>query len=63
MKSEILVMTIDFGENHFNAILLDNQLKLISPAGTMITVRDDNRVTTRKQAEQAINILIDFFKQ
>ena len=63
MKSEVLVMTIDFGENHFNAILLDNQLKLISPAGTMITVRDDNRVTIRKQAEQPINQLIDFFKQ
>ena len=63
MKIEVLVMTIDFGENHFNAILLDNQLKLISPAGTMITVRDDNRVTIREQAEQAINKLIDFFKE
>ena len=63
MKSDVLVMTIDFGVNHFNAILLDNQLKLISPAGTMITVRDDNRVTIMKQAEQAIDKLIDFFKE
>ena len=63
MKSDVLVMTIDFGENHFNAMLLDNQLKLISPAGTMITVWDDNRVTIGKQGEQAINKLIDFFKE
>ena len=63
MKIEVLVMTIDFGENHFNAILLDNQLKLISPAGTMITVMDDNRVTIREQSEQAINKLIYFFKE
>ena len=63
MKSEVLVMTIDFGENHFNAILLDNQLKLISPAGTMITVRDDNQGRIREQSDQAINKLSDFFKQ
>ena len=63
MKSEVLVMTIDFWENHFKAILLENQLKLISPAGTMLTVKDDNRVTIRKQAEPAINKLIDFFKE
>jgi hypothetical protein len=62
MKSDVLVMTIDFGKNHFNAIILDNQLKLISPAGTMITFTEDNRVTIRKEAEQAINKLIDFFK-
>ncbi len=40
MKEEALVMTIDFGKNHFNAIYLNNQLRLISSDGCMITIND-----------------------
>ena len=40
MKEEVLIMTIDFGNNHFNTIYLNDQLKLIASDGRMITVND-----------------------
>ncbi len=40
MKGEALVMTIDFGNDHFNAIYLNNQLKLIASNGRMITINN-----------------------
>lgn len=63
MKSEAIVMTIDFGKNHFNAILLDKQLKLISSKGSIITIPRDNTKTLAEQTGQTLNQLIDFFKR
>ena len=40
MKTESLVMTIDFGKNHFNAIYLNNKLSLIASNGRMIFVNN-----------------------
>ena len=61
MKEEALVMTIDFGKNHFNAIYLNNQLKLISPEGCMITINDPHVKTHGKRTEISTNLL-NFFK-
>ena len=33
-------MTIDFGNNHFNAIYLNDQLKLIASDGRIITINE-----------------------
>jgi hypothetical protein len=55
-------MTIDFGKNHFNAIHLNNQLKLISSNGCMITINDPGRLKTHEQTEKMLTRLIDFFK-
>ena len=63
MKSEAIVMTLDLGTNHFNAILLDNQLKLISSNGSMITLPGDIRKTLPQQSRRILNQLIDFFKR
>jgi hypothetical protein len=62
MKKEALVMTIDFGKNHFNAIHLNNQLKLISSNGCMITINDPGRLKRHEQTEKMLTRLIDFFK-
>jgi hypothetical protein len=63
MKSEAIVMTLDFGKDHFNAILLGNQLKLVSSNGGIITLPGDTQKTLPEQAGQALNQLIDFFKR
>jgi hypothetical protein len=62
MKEEALVMTIDFGKNHFNAIHLNNQLKLISCNECMITINDHGRLKAHEQTEKILTRLIDFFK-
>ena len=63
MKSEAMVMTLDFGKNHFNAIFLNKQLKLISSNGTIITIPGDNQKTLQEQTGQALDKLIEFFKR
>jgi len=62
MKREALVMTIDFGKNHFNAIHLNHQLKLTSGNGLMITINDPGHVKAHEQTEKILQGLIDFFK-
>ena len=62
MKNEALVMTIDFGKNHFNAIHLNNQLKLISSEGCIITINDSGRLKAQEQREKMLAGLINFFK-
>ena len=62
MKNEALVMTIDFGKNHFNAIHLNNQLKLISSDGCMVTINDSGRLKAHEQTQKMSARLIDFFK-
>ena len=62
MKKEALVMSIDFGKNHFNAIHLNNQLKLISSNGYMITINDPGHLKGHEQTEKILTRLIDFFK-
>ena len=63
MKNEAIVMTVDFGINYFNALLLDKQLKLISSNGNILTLRDDEPWTVREQTEEAFKKLVDFFKR
>ena len=41
MNNEAVVMTIDFGRDHFNAIVLNGQLKLILTDGTIINIREN----------------------
>ena len=55
MKKEALVMTIDFGKNHFNAIHLNDQLKLIASDGRMITVNDTDSRTHQESADLRSN--------
>lgn len=62
MKSEAVVMTIDFGRNHFNAILLERQLKLISSKGSIISISDEGHRNVEEQTEQALKKLLGFFK-
>ena len=62
MKEEALIMTIDFGKNHFNAIYLNNQFRLISSDGHMITINDPGRLKRHEQTEKILTKLIGFFK-
>ena len=62
MKEEALVMTIDFGENHFNAIYLNNQLKLISSNGSMITVAGPEQFEAPEERTSMSIHLAEFFK-
>ena len=61
MKEEALVMTIDIGKNHFNAIYLNNQLTLISSDGCIITINDPH-VRGHKERTDISTNLLDFFK-
>ena len=61
MKNESLVMTIDFGKNHFNAIYLNDQLKLIASDGSMFTI-NDNHVSAHKESADLRANLFEFFK-
>jgi hypothetical protein len=61
MKEEALVMTIDFVKNHFNAIYLNNQLRLISSDGCMITINGPN-VKAHEERTGISTDLLDFFK-
>jgi len=61
MKEEALVMMIDFGKNHFNAIYLNEQLRLISPGGCMITINDPHTRGHKERRDMSTNLL-DFFK-
>jgi len=54
-------MTIDFGNNHFNAIYLNDQLKLIASDGRMITLNDTHIRSHQESADLRSN-LFDFFK-
>jgi len=56
MKEETLIMTIDLGNKHFNAIHLNNQLKLIASDGGMITIDD----TMREESSAASKNSFDF---
>jgi hypothetical protein len=62
MKEEALVMTIDFGKNHFNAIYLNNQLKLISSNGSMITVAGPEQFEAPEETRNISTHLAEFFK-
>jgi hypothetical protein len=62
MKGEALVMTIDFGKNHFNAIYLNNQLKLISSNGSMITVAGPEHFEAPEETTNMSTHLSEFFK-
>ena len=62
MKSEAIVMTVDFGRNHFNAILLDEQLKMISSNGNIISLPGDNHKGQTEQTKPVVDQLIEFFK-
>ena len=62
MKSEAIVMTIDFEKNHFNAILLNKQLKLISNNGNIITLQGDSKKSLPEQTSRIVNQLSEFFK-
>lgn len=62
MKEEALVMTIDFGNNHFNVIYLNNQLKLIAPNGRMITIEDTTHPGVDEESAGIATNLFDFFK-
>ena len=61
MKEQALVMTIDFGKNLFNAIYLNNQLKLISSNGHIITINDPHIKPHEERGDISRN-LFDFFK-
>ena len=63
MKEEALVITIDFGSSHFNAIHLNNQLKLIASTGRMITINDTTRVRAHEEGTDISTDLVDFFKR
>ena len=58
MKSEAIVMTLYFGRNHFNAIVLNKQLKLISGRGNFISIPDDNPKMLREEKGETLNQLI-----
>jgi len=62
MKDEALVMTIDFRKNHFNAIYLNNQLKLISSNGRVITINDTRHFRTDEESTDLRTNLFDFFR-
>jgi len=62
MKSEAIVMTLGFGRNHFNAIALDNQLKLISNGGNIISIPAGRPNMLPEQTGDTMNQLIEFFK-
>ena len=61
MKEEAIVMTIDFGKNYFNVIHLNNQLKLISPGGCMITIYDSGNCS-HEETKKKLAGLFGFFK-
>jgi len=56
MKEETLVMTIEFGNSHFNAIYLNNQLKLIASNGNMTTM-EIHEESTGKDVKRNPNVL------
>ena len=62
MKTEVLVMTIDFGKNHFNAIYLNNQLRLIAPDGVMIILIKPAHAKALEESRSLFTKLNDFFK-
>lgn len=62
MKSEAIVMTVDFVNNYFNAIHLGKQLKLISKTGNIITIPDDNQKMQPEGTGRSYIQLIEFFK-
>jgi len=62
MKEEAMIMTIHFGNNHFNAIYLKNQLRLITSSGRMINVEDMTSVRTCEEGKDLSRNLINFFK-
>jgi len=61
MKKETLIMTIDFGKNHFNAIHLNDQLKLIASDGRMLTI-NDTCVGAHEGSAGLSKNLFEFFK-
>ena len=60
MKEETLIMTIDLGNKHFNAIYLNNQLKLIASDGGMITIDDRMNVRVREESSAVSKNSFDF---
>ena len=62
MKSEAIVMTLDFGRNHFSAIALGNQFKLLSHGGDIISIPVGNPKMRPEQTGDTMNQLIEFFK-
>ena len=63
MNGQALVMAIDFGINRFNAIHLNNQLKLIARNGRMITIEDTTHLKVHEESTCVATNLFDFFKQ
>jgi hypothetical protein len=62
MKEEAIVITIDFGINHFSAIYLNNQLKLVSSNGSMISINDPRDLKAHNESESTARLL-DYFKE
>ena len=62
MKSEAIVITMDFGTNYFNAILLNKKLKLISCNGTVITLTALNSLK-QDLPDHTLQKLIEFFRE
>ena len=62
MKSEAIVMTFDFGSNYFNAIVLNNQVRLISCKGTIMGLPGKDPKPLIENSVQEFNRLTKFFK-
>lgn len=60
MKAEAMVMTIDFGNNHFNAIYLNNELKLIASNGSMIAIADTTHNICRDESKGISSNFLNF---
>ena len=61
MKEEAIVMTIDLGINQFSAVVLNNQLKLISSDGRMISISDPGSLDANEESKGTARLL-DFLK-
>ena len=61
MKEEALIMTIDFGHDHFNAIYLNDQLKLIASSGSMITIDGTKHIIPAEKITELTTNLSNFF--
>ena len=62
MKSEAIVMTFDLGSSYFSAIVLDNQLRLISRKGAIISLPTKVQKPVIGKTGQLFNSLKGFFR-
>jgi len=62
MKSEAIVMTFDLGSSYFTAIVLDNQVRLISRKGTIISLPPKAQMPVIGKTGQLFNSLKGFFE-